>query len=349
MKRSTKKVFVGNVAIGGDAPVTIQSMTNTDIQNIDVTLAQIEKLSAAGCDLVRVAVPKIDAVKSFAVIKKRTSVPLIADVHFNHKIALAALDAGADKIRINPGNIGGKEKLREVVQKAVACKVPIRIGVNSGSLEKDILESEKGPTVNALVKSALRNIDMCREFGAADLVLSIKSSNVLVTVEAYEKISAITDVPLHVGLTEAGSVKSGSIKSAVALGILLRQGIGDTIRVSLTGDPLEEIPVARLILKSLGLISDGPEIISCPTCGRTKVELTEIVNKIESEFQHLDKPLKIAIMGCEVNGPGEARDADVGVAFGKNSCVLFRKGELIKKVELGKVEETLREEIEQLS
>ena len=349
MRRKSSKVWVGNIAIGGDAPVSIQSMTNTNISDIDETLAQIEKLVDSGSDIVRIAVPKVESVKFFEKIKKKTSVPLIADIHFSYKIAIASIEAGADKVRINPGNIGGIEKLKEVVATAVRYNIPIRIGVNSGSIENDILKKENGPTVNAIVTSAIRHLEFAQQFGALQIVLSLKSSNVLDTISAYEKISTLTDVPLHVGLTEAGTVNSGTIKSSIAIGALLHQGIGDTIRVSLTGDPVNEIGVAKTILSSLGLRAGGIEIISCPTCGRTKVDLAELAHQIEKSTSHIKKNLKIAIMGCEVNGPGEAKEADIGIAFGKNSGVLFRKGQIIKRIDAKSAYKTLLSEIETLN
>lgn len=332
MPVQTKRVHVGNVAIGGGAPVSVQSMTNTKTSDVASTVQQIKQLEEAGCDIVRLAVPDFASVKAFEKIKTLVSAPLVADIHFNYKLALASVDAGADKIRINPGNIGSIEKIEKVVAKTVAHHVPIRVGVNSGSIEKDILKEDGGATVSALVKSALKNIKICEDLGAKDLVLSLKSSDVLKTIAAYEKVATLTDYPLHIGVTEAGTARAGTIKSSVALGILLHKGIGDTLRVSLTGDPVQEIYVGKQILKSLNLIEQGLSIISCPTCGRTKIDLESIVNKVEHRLSHLQKPLTVAIMGCEVNGPGEAREADIGIACGRKSAVLFRKGKIVRKI-----------------
>ncbi len=345
MSQTTKVVRVGNVTIGGGAPVSIQSMTNTKTTDVTATVAQINRLQEAGCHIVRLAVPNTAAVQAFADIKKQVSVPLVADIHFDHRLALGSMDAGADKIRINPGNIGGKEKLREVVKKAVAYRIPIRVGVNSGSIEKEILDEEGGPSVAALVKSALRNVEACREFGAEDLVLSLKSSDVMNTVQAYREASRQTDVPLHIGVTEAGTVRTGTIRSAVALGILLNEGIGDTLRVSLTGDPVEEVVAGFQILKSLGLASKGVTLISCPTCGRTEVDLVSIANEVERRLTNIDKPITVAVMGCPVNGPGEAKHADIGVACGKNGATLFKRGQVIRRIPEDKIVDELLLEI----
>lgn len=345
-RHKTRKFFIGDVPIGGDSPISVQSMTNTDTSDISATVEQIHALTQAGCDIVRAAVPKKDAVKALAAIKKQISIPLVADIHFDYQLALGALDAGADKIRINPGNIGKPERVQAIVKKAVSCKAPIRIGVNSGSVEKDILKREGGPTVNALVDSGLRHIDLCRQFGAENLVLSLKSSDVLKTVEAYRSASRQTDVPLHIGITEAGSVKSGTIKSAVGLGILLAKGIGDTLRVSLTGDPVEEVYTGLHILKNLNLAPHGIDIISCPTCGRTEVDLIPIVNTVEKRLTGVDKNLTVAIMGCVVNGPGEAREADIGVACGRKSAVLFKKGKIVRKINEDQIVDELIKEVD---
>ncbi len=344
-RRKSRQIKIGALAMGGDAPIIIQSMTNTRTQDVEASVTQIERLVKAGCDLVRLAIPNSSAVPAFAEIKKRSAVPLVADIHFDYRLALGALDAGADKIRINPGNIGTRDKVEQVVKKAVAHRVPIRVGVNSGSVEKEILEEEGGPSVRALVRSALRNVELCREFGAEDIVISLKSSDVLRTIEAYESIAGQTDLPLHVGVTEAGTAKSGAIKSAVALGILLRAGIGDTLRVSLTSDPVEEIIAARYILKSLNLMQRGITLISCPTCGRTEVDLVAIAEQVEEELSGIEKPLTVAIMGCVVNGPGEAREADLGVACGKGSAVFFKKGKIIRKVPEKEIVKTIIEEV----
>ena len=345
MSGNTKQVFVGNVPIGGGAPVSVQSMTNTKTTDIEATLEQIGRLQDVGCQIVRVAIPNTEAVKAFAEIKKRSGLPVVADIHFNHNYALQAIEAGADKVRINPGNIGSTVKVKEIVDKAVRYGIPIRVGVNAGSLEKDLLHQEGGPTVNALVKSAMRNIRLLRDMGAESLVLSLKSSDVIKTIRAYENVSKLTDVPLHIGVTEAGTVRSGTIKSAVAMGILLQQSIGDTLRVSLTGDPVDEVITGFEILKSLNLIEKGITFISCPTCGRTEVDLIELANQVEKRLFRVNKPVKVALMGCEVNGPGEAKDADIGIACGKKSGVLFKKGKIIKRVQETDIVDVLVEQV----
>jgi len=331
-RKKTKQVWVGNVPIGGGSQISIQSMTNTKTTDISATLEQINQLIAAGCQIVRLAVPNTDAVKAFAQIRKQVNIPLVADIHFDYKLALGSIDAGADKIRINPGNIGSKDRVQQVVKKAVEHKIPIRVGVNSGSIEKSILQEEGGSTVNALVKSGLNNIDLCQEFGATDLILSLKSSDVLKTIQAYRLVSQKTNIPLHIGVTEAGTFRAGTVKSAIGIGILLYEGIGDTLRVSLTGNPVDEVIVGFEILKSLNLYTQGVNIISCPTCGRTEVDLIPIVTEVEKKLASETKRLTVAIMGCVVNGPGEAKEADIGVACGKNSAILFKKGQIIKKI-----------------
>lgn len=341
MRKKTRQVLVGDVALGGGAPVVLQSMTNTKTTDIPSTVNQIERLVEAGCELVRLAVPNQDAVTALAAIRKQAAAPLIADIHFDYRLALASMDAGADKIRINPGNIGGEEKLAQVIRRAASGHVPVRIGVNSGSLEKELLIAEKGVTVNGLVQSALRWTERCREYGATELVVSIKSSDVLQTIEAYQAFAQQSDVPLHIGVTEAGTVRSGSIKSAVAMGILLHQGIGDTLRVSLTGDPVEEILVARQILQCLKLQQPGVTVIACPTCGRTEVDMAPIAEEVERRLVGLKHPITVAVMGCEVNGPGEARHADIGVACGKNAAVLFRHGKIVRKIKADEIADEL--------
>ena len=348
MKRhKTRQVFVGNIRIGGDAPVSVQSMTNTKTTDIPATLVQVQALEAAGCQIIRLAVPSKEAVSAFAAIKKQARAPLVADIHFNYELALGAIDAGADKIRINPGNIGTRDKVEKVVKKAIAYKIPIRVGVNSGSIEKDILETE-GATTTALLQSALRNINLCREFGAQDIVLSLKSSDVLTTVEAYRLAAKRTDVPLHIGVTEAGTVRSGAIKSAAGLGILLAEGIGDTLRVSLTGNPVEEVFVGYQILKSLNLSSRGINLISCPTCSRTQVDLIPIAEEVERRLADIEKPLTVAVMGCVVNGPGEAKEADIGIACGKGSGTLIKKGRVVRKVSESNIVEELVAEVREM-
>jgi (E)-4-hydroxy-3-methylbut-2-enyl-diphosphate synthase len=346
MRKTTRQVKIGSIDIGNGGPVAVQSMTNTRTTDIDATLEQIDSLQRAGCQLVRVAVPDRQAVKAFAAIKVQVNVALIADVHFNPQLALKALDAGADKIRINPGNIGKRKELEAIAKKAVSLNIPIRIGINSGSLEKELLKREGGPTVKALVESALRNIRIMEDFGCEQLVVSIKSSDVLKTISAYQALSDKTDYPLHLGLTEAGPIQSGTIKSSVAMGVLLYQGIGDTLRVSLTGDPVEEVYVAQQILKALELKSKGIAVISCPTCGRCAIDIVPIAQKVEDHFRYRGKTLTVAIMGCEVNGPGEAREADIGIACGKTSAVLFKKGEILRKVRQEDILTTLIGEID---
>lgn len=332
----TKQVFCGDVAIGGGAPVSIQSMTNTDTADIQAAGAQIRRLEEAGCQIVRLAVPDMDAARAFAELKKTAKVPLVADIHFDYRLALEAIRAGADKIRINPGNIGEKEKVRQVVDAAKAAGIPIRVGVNSGSLEKDILEKNGGPTAEGLAESALRNVELLENMGFQDIVVSLKSSNVKMNFEAYQLVASQTDYPLHIGVTEAGTLSRGKIKSAAGIGALLLSGIGDTMRVSLTADPVEEVFFAKKLLQSIGLEESGIDLVSCPTCGRTKVDLEAIVREIEEKLDSdrnlQNKKLKLAVMGCAVNGPGEARDADLGVACGQGKGVIFSKGDIIKTV-----------------
>ena len=347
MALNTRQIRVGNLLIGGGAPVSVQSMTNTKTEDVDATMRQIDRLIGAGCQLVRLAVPNDEAARAFAEIRRRATVPLVADIHFRHELALAAIDAGADKIRINPGNIGGRKEVSMVVKRALSANIPIRVGVNSGSIEKDILQEEAGPTINALVKSALRNIELCEEFGARDLVLSLKSSDVLKTIAAYREASRKTDVPLHIGITEAGTLRSGTIKSAVGLGVLLAEGIGDTLRVSLTGDPVEEVYVGYQILKALNLSQRGITLISCPTCSRTEVDLISIAQEVEQRLAGIERPLTVAVMGCVVNGPGEAKEADIGVACGKHSAVLFKRGKILRKVAEKDIADELVREVQE--
>ncbi len=344
-RRKSRQVQIGPLAMGGEAPIVIQSMLNSKTTDVEGSLLQIGRLAEAGCQLVRLAIPNANALPAFEEIKKRSPLPLVADIHFDYRLALGAMDGGADKIRINPGNIGARDKVRQVVEKAVACRIPIRIGVNSGSVEKEILQQEGGPTVRAIVRSAMRNVELCRDFGAEDLVLSLKSSDVLRTIAAYQLAAEECDLPLHIGVTEAGTVKSGTIKSAVALGILLHQGIGDTLRVSLTGDVIEEVIAARHILKSLNLVEQGITLISCPTCGRTQVDLVTIAERVEAGLAHIRKPLTLAVMGCVVNGPGEAREADLGVACGRGSAVLIKRGQIVRKIAEDEIVQTLIDEV----
>jgi (E)-4-hydroxy-3-methylbut-2-enyl-diphosphate synthase len=331
-RKRTKTVNIGSVCIGGGKPVAVQSMTKTFTRDVKATIKQIKKLQDAGCQIIRCAVPEEEDALAIREIKKHIDIPLVADIQFNYRLALAAIDAGADKIRINPGNIGGAERLKAIV---AACKdkgVPIRIGVNSGSLEKDILRRYKHPTADALVESAVRNISLLEKLKFRDIVVSIKSSSVVTTIEAYRKLSKKTDHPLHVGVTEAGIGTSGAIRSSVGVGALLSEGIGDTVRVSLTGDPVQEVIVAKEILRSLELVNSGVFIISCPTCGRCETDIEKIAVEMEKRTKGVKNPVKIAIMGCAVNGPGEAADADIGAACGRGVALIFRKGRIVKKV-----------------
>ncbi|WAJ22264.1 flavodoxin-dependent (E)-4-hydroxy-3-methylbut-2-enyl-diphosphate synthase [Lacrimispora xylanolytica] len=345
-REHTRVIRIGDRVIGGGNPVLIQSMCNTKTQDIEATVAQIKALTIAGCDIIRVAVPDMEAAKALKEIKKQITIPLVADIHFDYRLAIASIEAGADKIRINPGNIGSEDRVRAVVEKAKEYNIPIRVGVNSGSLEKNLIETYGGVTAQGIVDSALDKVRMIEELGYDNLVISIKSSNVMMCIKAHELISEQTDYPLHVGITESGTLVSGTIKSSVGLGVILYEGIGDTIRVSLTGDPLEEIKAARLILKSLGLRRGGVEVVSCPTCGRTRIDLISLANQVEemvSKFDHLD--VKVAVMGCVVNGPGEAREADIGIAGGIGEGLLIKKGEVIRKVPEDQLLMALQEEL----
>ncbi|WP_027338733.1 flavodoxin-dependent (E)-4-hydroxy-3-methylbut-2-enyl-diphosphate synthase [Halonatronum saccharophilum] len=345
-RRWTKSVEMGDVKIGGESPISIQSMTNTDTRNIEETIEQIKSLEEVGCELVRVAIPDMKAAYKVDQIKKGIDIPLIADIHFDYRLALEVLDRGIDGLRINPGNIGSDQKVKVVAQKALEKGVPIRVGVNAGSLERELLEKYGHPSAEAMVESALRHINLLEKFDFKDIIISLKASKVSTTLKAYKLISKKIDYPLHVGITEAGTLKSGTIKSAVGIGAILAQGLGDTIRVSLTGDPVEEIYVAKEILKSLGLRKGGVEIISCPTCGRCEIDLVSVANRVEAKIVDLDKDIEVAIMGCVVNGPGEAREADLGIAGGKNMGLLFKKGEILKKVAGENLVEELLNEIE---
>ncbi|MBQ9550064.1 MAG: flavodoxin-dependent (E)-4-hydroxy-3-methylbut-2-enyl-diphosphate synthase [Lachnospiraceae bacterium] len=343
---NTKKVHIGNRVIGGGSPVLIQSMCNTRTDDVESTVRQILFLEEAGCEIIRCTVPDRAAADAIREIKKRIHIPLVADIHFDYRMAIAAVENGADKIRINPGNIGGEENLRKVVR---ACKergVPIRVGVNSGSLEKKYLEKYGSVTAEGLVESALEKTRLIEENGCDDIVISIKSSNVLLCVDAYSLIADKTAYPLHVGITEAGTVVSGNIKSSIGLGLILSRGIGDTIRVSLTGDPVEEIRSAKIILRTLGLKKGGVEVVSCPTCGRTRIDLIGLANRVEKLVMNYDLDIKVAVMGCAVNGPGEAREADIGVAGGDGEGLLFRKGEIIKKVKEDELLNALKAELD---
>ncbi|WP_394924583.1 flavodoxin-dependent (E)-4-hydroxy-3-methylbut-2-enyl-diphosphate synthase [uncultured Robinsoniella sp.] len=344
-REHTKVIQIGNRVIGGGNPVLIQSMTNTKTEDVKATVEQIQKLTAAGCDIIRCAVPTMEAAEALAEIKKEITIPLVADIHFDYKLAIAAMEYGADKIRINPGNIGGGDRIRAVVEKAKELGIPIRVGVNSGSLEKELVEKYHGVTAEGIVESALDKVRIIEELGYDNLVISIKSSDVMMCAKAHELIAKETNYPLHVGITESGTVLSGNIKSAVGLGIILSQGIGDTIRVSLTGDPLEEIKSAKLILRTLGLRKGGIEVVSCPTCGRTQIDLIGLANKVENMVEDIPLNIKVAVMGCVVNGPGEAKEADIGIAGGKGEGLLIKKGEIIRKIPEDQLLHALREEL----
>ncbi|MBI5556122.1 MAG: flavodoxin-dependent (E)-4-hydroxy-3-methylbut-2-enyl-diphosphate synthase [Deltaproteobacteria bacterium] len=331
-RKPTKQIRVGNVAIGGDAPIAVQSMTNTDTRDVSATVAQILRLESAGCEIIRVAVPDPEAARAIRPIRDRITIPLIADIHFDHRLAVASMENGAQGIRINPGNIGGSEKLEIVVDAAKIHHVPIRVGVNSGSVEKDILAHHGHPTPEALVESAIRNIRLLEKLHFYEQKISIKSSDTLTTVKAYRLLSSQCDYPLHLGVTEAGGLIAGTVKSSVALGMLLYEGIGDTFRISLTRDPLEEIRVSYELLRALRIRERGPELISCPTCGRCQINLFKLAEKVEEHIQQIKAPLKVAVMGCVVNGPGEAKEADIGLAGGNGVGIIFKKGELYKKV-----------------
>lgn len=334
MRKKTKRTRIGSVYIGYNMPIAIQSMTNTHTQDVKATIAQIKALEEAGCQIIRSAVPDMEAAEAISEIKKNINIPLVADIHFDYRLAIESIKNGVDKIRINPGNIGDIDRVRKVVETAKEYEIPIRVGVNSGSVERELLAKYGGPTADALVESAINKVRLLEEMNYEDMVISIKSSDVKLSIESYMKISELTNYPLHLGITEAGTKYSGTVKSAVGLGTLLYMGIGDTIRVSLTGDPVEEIGAAKEILKSLKLTEGGVEIISCPTCGRTNVKLIEVATKLEEAVKDMvtKRPIKVAVMGCAVNGPGEAREADVGIAGGKGEFLLFIKGEVIKKI-----------------
>lgn len=348
-RHKTRVVRIGDVAIGGENPIRIQSMCNTKTEDVEATVAQIRALTAAGCEIVRVAVPTVAAAEAIGDIRRQIKIPLVADIHFDYRLALAAMEHGADKIRINPGNIGEDWKLREVVNAAKERNIPIRVGVNSGSLEKDLLQKYGGVTAEGIVESALEKVHRIEELGYENLVISIKSSDVLMCIRAHELLATETDYPLHIGITEAGTLLRGTVKSAVGLGVILYEGIGDTIRVSLTGDPLEEIKAAREILKSLGLRKGGVEVVSCPTCGRTEIDLIGLANRVESLVErYSDLDVRVAVMGCVVNGPGEAREADFGVAGGKGAGVLIRKGEVIRTMPEAELLPALEAELQRI-
>ena len=345
MERNTRVVKVGNLKIGGNNPIIIQSMTNTNSADVEATVRQISELEKAGCQLVRMTINNIKAAEAIKEIKKRVNLPLVADIHFDYRLALLAIENGIDKLRINPGNIGSDENVKKVVEAAKEKNIPIRIGVNSGSIEKEILEKYTKPCVDALVESAMYHIRLLEKFKFFDIIVSLKSSNVKMMVEAYRKISSLVDYPLHLGVTEAGTKFQGTIKSAIGIGTLLVDGIGDTLRVSLTENPVEEIKVAKEILKVLDLSDEGVEIISCPTCGRTEIDLIGLAKQVEEEFETEKNKFKIAVMGCVVNGPGEAREADYGIAAGRGIGILFKKGEIVKKVSENNLLEELKKMI----
>lgn len=341
----SKIVQIGNRVIGGGNPILIQSMTNTKTENVAATVDQINRLAAAGCDIIRCAVPTMEAAAALKEIKKQVTIPVVADIHFDYRLAIAAMENGADKIRINPGNIGSAERVKAVVDVAKERNIPIRVGVNSGSLEKELVEKYHGVTAEGIVESALDKVKWIEDMGYDNLVISIKSSDVMMCVKAHELIAKQTKHPLHVGITESGTIISGNIKSSIGLGLILNQGIGDTIRVSLTGDPLEEIKSAKLILRTLGLRKGGIEVVSCPTCGRTQIDLIGLANQVENMVADIPLDIKVAVMGCVVNGPGEAKEADIGIAGGIGEGLLIKHGEIIKKVPEEKLLETLRAEL----
>ena len=345
-RKITKEIKIGDRVIGGGHPILIQSMTNTKTEDVEATVAQIRQLTKAGCDIIRCAVPTMEAAEALREIKKQVEIPVVADIHFDYRLAIAAMENGADKIRINPGNIGSMERIKAVVDVAKERNIPIRVGVNSGSLEKDLVEKYHGVTAEGIVESALDKVRMIENMGYDNLVVSIKSSDVMMCVKAHELIAKECPYPLHVGITESGTLLSGNIKSSVGLGIILYQGIGDTIRVSLTGDPLEEIKSAKLILKALGLRKGGIEVVSCPTCGRTKIDLIGLANQVETMVAEFPLDIKVAVMGCVVNGPGEAREADLGIAGGIGEGLLIKKGEIIRKVKEDELLDALRNELE---
>ncbi|CEN21412.1 flavodoxin-dependent (E)-4-hydroxy-3-methylbut-2-enyl-diphosphate synthase [Paraclostridium sordellii] len=345
-RRLSKEVSVGSLKIGGNNPISIQSMTNTDTRDAKATIDQIKRLEEVGCDVVRVAVPDMEAAKNIGEIKKNVNIPIIADIHFDYRLALEAIDQGVDGVRINPGNIGSIDRVKMVVNKCRDKNLKIRIGVNGGSLEKELLEKYGSATAEALVESAMGHVKILEDLEFHNIVISLKSSDIYKTLEAYELIAKKVDYPLHIGITESGSVKKGTIKSSIGVGALLLKGIGDTIRISLTGDPTEEVIVGKEILRSLDLLNDKIKVISCPTCGRCNIDLISVVNEVEEKINKVDKDITVAIMGCAVNGPGEAKEADIGIAGGKGEGLLFKKGEIIRKINGDKLVDELLAEIE---
>ena len=348
-RHKTREVKIGNRIIGGNHPIAIQSMTNTKTEDVAATVAQIHQLTKAGCEIIRCAVPTMEAAKALGEIKKQITIPLVADIHFDYRLAIAAMENGADKIRINPGNIGSADRVKAVVDEAKSRNIPIRVGVNSGSLEKDLVEKYHGVTAEGIVESALDKVKMIEDMGYDNLVISIKSSDVMMCVKAHELIASKTEHPLHVGITEAGTLISGNIKSSIGLGLILSKGIGDTIRVSLTGDPIEEIKSAKLILRTLGLRKGGIEVVSCPTCGRTQINLIQLANQVETMVAEFPLDIKVAVMGCVVNGPGEAKEADLGVAGGIGEGLIIKHGKVFKKVPEEELLPAVRYELEHWS
>jgi (E)-4-hydroxy-3-methylbut-2-enyl-diphosphate synthase len=348
IRRVTRKIKVGDIFLGGDAPITVQSMTNTDTRDAKATIEQIRRLEKAGCDIVRCAVPDMEASEALKEIVRESNIPVVADIHFDYRLAIESIKNGVSALRINPGNIGSHERVKAVAEQAAHKGIPIRIGVNSGSLEKELLEKYGRVTSEALVESALKHVEILEKLNFHDIAISIKSSNVLQMIDSYRLISQKIDYPLHVGVTEAGTIWRGTIKSSVGIGALLCEGIGDTIRVSLTGDPVEEVRVGKEILKSIGLIKGGVDFISCPTCGRTQIDLIGIAKEVEERLSKMNKNLKVAVMGCVVNGPGEAREADIGIAGGKGEGLIFKKGEIIRKVKEEELIDALMDEIDKM-
>jgi len=348
IRKPTRKVKVGSIYVGGDSPISIQSMTNTDTRDVKSTLNQINKLDKIGCDIIRCAVPDMEASEALKIITKESKIPVVADIHFDYKLALESIKNGVDALRINPGNIGSMERVKMVAEAAKEKSIPIRIGVNSGSLKKDILDKYARVCPEALVESALQHVSILEKCNFNDIVISIKSSNVMQMIESYRLISEKVNYPLHLGVTEAGTTFRGTIKSSVGIGTLLAEGIGDTIRVSITGDPLEEIKIGKEILRSLGYVNEGIEFVSCPTCGRTNIDLISIAQEVEKRLLNYNKNIKVAVMGCVVNGPGEAREADIGIAGGKGEGLIFKKGEIIKKVKEEDIIDELIKEIEKM-
>ena len=346
VRRKAREVNIGGIKVGGNAPISVQTMTKTKTADVESTVRQIRQVAEAGCDIIRVTVNDREAAEAIAEIVRQSPIPVVADIHFNHIFALKSIEANVAKVRLNPGNIGSKDRIRQVLTAAKEKNIPIRIGVNSGSLEEDILEKHGYPTAEALFESAMRHVGICEEFGFNDVIISVKSTDVRLMIEAYRLVAERTDIPLHLGVTEAGPTKVGTIKSAVGIGTLLAEGIGDTIRVSLTDDPVKEIEVGKEILRSLSLASRNIELIACPTCGRLEVDLFGIMAQLEEKLEGIKKPVKIAVLGCVVNGPGEASEADIGIAAGKGVAILYRKGEVVRRVKESEIVQTILEEVE---